>query len=50
MNLEKCLLRWLLPPVAEVLMSNEGTAEERLARARECLSVGGGKLLLGERT
>jgi hypothetical protein len=36
----------LLPKIAQILMSVDGTAEERLASARECLSVGGGKLLL----
>ena len=36
----------LLPRIAEILMGNEGTAEERLARARELLGAGGAKLLV----
>jgi hypothetical protein len=35
----------LLPKVTEILMSTEGTAEERLARAREVLGTGGARLL-----
>jgi hypothetical protein len=35
----------LLPRIAEILMESEGTAEERLARAREVLGPGGAKLL-----
>ncbi len=36
----------LLPRVRELLCEGEGTAEERLARAREVLLVGGAKLLV----
>jgi hypothetical protein len=37
----------LLPAITEILMSADGSAEERLARARECLlATGGAKLLL----
>jgi hypothetical protein len=39
----------LLPKITQILMDEEGTAEERLARAREVLGAGGGKLLV-ERT
>lgn len=34
----------LLPRIAEILMGSEGTAEERLAQAREILGGGGAKL------
>jgi hypothetical protein len=36
----------LLPKLSEILMGTDGTAEERLARAREVLGAGGGKLLV----
>jgi hypothetical protein len=36
----------LLPTLTGILMEGEGTADERLARARECLTKGGAKLLL----
>jgi len=40
----------LLPTLTQILMEEgEGTAEERLAKARECLGEGGAKLLV-ERT
>ena len=35
----------LLPKITEILMSVEGTAEERLAKARDILAVGGGKFI-----
>jgi hypothetical protein len=35
----------LLPRIAEILMGSEGTAEERLSRARELLGAGGARLL-----
>jgi hypothetical protein len=35
----------LLPRITEILMASEGTAEERLARAREVLGAGGARLL-----
>jgi hypothetical protein len=40
----------LLPRITEILMGNEGTAEERLARAREVLGSGGARLLLNGTT
>src|ERR1051325_3090771 len=36
----------LLPKITQILMDAEGTAEERLARARDVLGSGGVKLLL----
>ena len=39
----------LLPKITAILMDAEGSPDERLARARECLTAGGGKLLV-ERT
>jgi hypothetical protein len=39
----------LFPTITAILMDSEGTAEERLARAREVLTAGGAKLLV-ERT
>ena len=39
----------LLPTISAILMEENGSAEERLKRAREILSAGGGKLLV-ERT
>jgi hypothetical protein len=39
----------LLPTLTQILMEGEGTAEEKLARARECLSQGGAKLLVERR-
>jgi hypothetical protein len=36
----------LLPAITEILMSADGTAEERLAQARQVLVAGGGKLLM----
>ena len=36
----------LLPAILQVVTGGEGTAEERLAKVRELLTVGGGKLLL----
>ena len=40
----------LLPRITEILMSSEGSAEERLASARELLSAGGARLLLAAKT
>ena len=40
----------LLPKITEILMGVEGTAEERLARARELLGGAGAKLLLVSKT
>lgn len=40
----------LLPRITEILMGSEGTAEERLTRARELLGGGGAKLLLVSKT
>ena len=39
---------WLLPAVLELVMGEEGTAEERLGKVRELLMAGGGQLLLKE--
>jgi hypothetical protein len=36
----------LLPAIRAILVDEEMAAEERVARARECLMTGGGKLLL----
>lgn len=36
----------LLPRLAQVLISAEGTSDERLARARDLLGAGGGQLLV----
>jgi hypothetical protein len=38
----------LLPAIRAILMDGEMAAEERVARARECLMAGGGQLLLNE--
>jgi hypothetical protein len=38
----------LLPMITEILMSGEGTDAERLARARDVLTVGGAKLLTAQ--
>ena len=38
----------LLPAILEVVTGGDGTAEERLAKVREMLTVGGRKLLLTE--
>ena len=40
----------LLPAIRAILMDGEMAAEERVARAREALMAGGGKLLVTERT
>jgi len=36
----------LLPTILQIVTTNDGTADERLAKVRELLTVGGGKLLL----
>ena len=38
----------LLPAILQVVTGGDGTAEERLAKVRDILTVGGGKLLLTE--
>jgi hypothetical protein len=40
----------LLPAILRVITGEEGTAEERLGKVKELLMVGGGKLLLNEKT
>jgi hypothetical protein len=40
----------LLPKIVQVVTGGEGTSDERLAKVRELLRVGGGRLLLNERT
>jgi hypothetical protein len=40
----------LLPQILKVVTGSEGTSDERLAKVREMLTVGGGKLLLTDGT